>query len=107
MSLTNNLKDMGMKSAFTPDVADFSGMDGTRYLYISDVLHKAFVNVDEEGTEAAAATAVMVYPTHLWKGIFQYFVQTTLLPFIFLIRDNATGSILFLGRISNPKAENM
>jgi serpin B len=103
MSLTNNLKDMGMKSAFTPDFADFSGMDGTRYLYISDVLHKAFVNVDEEGTEAAAATAVGIHLTSLPPPLPVFRADH---PFIFLIRDNSTGSILFMGRISNPKAGN-
>jgi serpin B len=104
MSLTAHLKDMGMKSAFTPDVADFSGMDGTKSLYISDVLHKAFVNVDEEGTEAAAATAVVMYPNAFVERHIPVFRADH--PFIFLIRDNTTGSILFMGRISNPKAEN-
>jgi serpin B len=104
MSLTAHLKDMGMKSAFTPGVADFSGMDGTKSLYISDVLHKAFVNVDEEGTEAAAATAVVVYPTAFVERRIPVFRADH--PFMFLIRDNSTGSILFMGRISNPKAGN-
>jgi len=105
MSLTDNLKEMGMVSAFNPGIADFSGMDGTKSLYISDVLHKAFVNVDEEGTEAAAATAVTV-------GLTAAYVERHIPvfradhPFVFLIRDNSTGSILFMGRISNPKAGN-
>jgi serpin B len=70
-------------------------MDGTRELFISDVIHEAFVELNEEGTEAAAATAVVMSrsaPT----------VFRANHPFLFLIRDNRTGSILFLGRIENP-----
>jgi serpin B len=104
MSLTDNLKEMGMVSAFNPGIADFSGMDGTKSLYISDVVHKAFVNVDEEGTEAAAATAVTVHLSAYVERHIPVFRADH--PFIFLIRDNGTGSILFMGRISNPKAGN-
>lgn len=104
MSLTDNLKEMGMVSAFNPGIADFSGMDGTKSLYISDVLHKAFVNVDEEGTEAAAATAVTVHLSAYMPKHIPVFRADH--PFVFLIRDNSTGSILFMGRISNLKAGN-
>ncbi len=90
---------MGMKDAFNPVVADFSGMDGTRDLCIGDVLHKAFVSVDEAGTEAAAATAVIMIGT----GMPPTPTELTLdHPFIFLIRDIETGAILFVGRVLNP-----
>jgi serpin B len=97
-SLKKTLEDMGMPSAF--GAADFSGMTGTRYLYIRDVLHKAFVSVDEAGTEAAAATAVPMEeaaPAPLVEVIVDR-------PFIFLIRDIETGAILFVGRVLNPAA---
>jgi serine protease inhibitor len=93
--LTENLKAMGMPSAFG-DTADLSGMDGTRGLYLSSVLHKAFVQVDESGMEAAAATAVTV----IASVVAQPFVVDH--PFIFLIRDNGSGTILFMGRIVDP-----
>jgi serpin B len=95
--LAQTLARMGMPDAFGQ--ADFSGMDGTLKLFISDVFHKAFVAVDEAGTEAAAATAVLISRTAL--PILD--VELTLdRPFIFLIRDQASGSILFLGRVVNP-----
>ena len=93
--LAKELKALGMPSAFN-DTADFSGMDGTTNLFVSDVVHKAFVEVNEAGTEDAAATSVHV-ETKSSPGLF--IVDH---PFIFLIRDNGTGSILFLGRIVNP-----
>jgi serpin B len=96
--LSKTLKEMGMPSAFGAD-ADFSGMDGTRDLYIQDVIHKAFIAVDETGTEAAAATAVIVAE----MGIMLPEVEMTIdSPFIFAIRDLQTGSILFLGRVMDP-----
>ena len=94
ISLKQTLSDMGMPLAF--GAADFSGMDGTHDLYIEDVMHKAFILVDEAGTEAAAATAVVVSITCLPSQI------TINRPFIFLIRDIKTGAILFLGRVVNP-----
>ena len=96
--LSKALADMGMPTAFG-DGADFSGMDGTRNLYIQDVIHKAFVAVDEEGTEAAAATAVIIAE----MGIMVPEVEMTIdSPFIYAIRDLETGSILFLGRVMDP-----
>ena len=89
------LKSMGMVSAFMEGVADFSGMDGTTNLFISDVLHKAFVEVNEAGTEAAAASAVRM----TMGGPYPFIVDH---PFIFLIRENGSGSILFIGRIVDP-----
>ena len=99
--LDKALIDMGMKDAFDIGKADFSGMSSSRDLYIKAVVHKAFVDVNEEGTEAAAATAVvMVDP----KGLRLTPSFRADHPFLFLIRDTRYGSILFLGRVMNPKA---
>ncbi len=98
-SLAKTLIEMGMTDAFSD--ADFSGMDGTKDLLISDVFHKAFVAVDEEGTEAAAATAVVM------AKCAAPMIDVTLTidrPFIYLIRDTETGTVLFLGRVLNPAA---
>jgi len=91
------LAGLGMPSAFGEN-ADFSNMTGARGLYISAVIHEAFVNVNEEGTEAAAATAVIIRESATCTS----FVADH--PFIFLIRDNVTGSILFMGRVTDPSA---
>jgi len=96
--LADTLAAMGMPSPFQPNQADLSGMNGTRDLYIQAVLHKAFVSVDESGTEAAAATAVIVGVT----GPPPDLEVTVNRPFIFLIRDRQTGVILFVGRVVNP-----
>ena len=93
------LQDMGMVDAFSETSADFSGMDGSTDLYISGVLHKAFVSVDEEGTEAAAATAVIVGTTSVPPPPIPVTLDR---PFIFLIRDIPTGAILFVGRVVDP-----
>ena len=97
--LNDALAEMGMKAAFDPALADFSGMDGTRDLYITDVIHKAFVEVDECGTEAAAATAVIVGQTSMPADPIAVTIDR---PFLFLIRDIETGTVLFLGRVMNP-----
>jgi len=99
-SLQEALSVMGMPIAFSTS-ADFSGMtDNPERLFISDVVHKAFVSVDEEGTEAAAATAVIVGATAMPPS---ETVEVTIdRPFIFLIRDIETGAILFVGRTLNP-----
>jgi serpin B len=98
--LGDTLAAMGMPIAFSGE-ADFSGMTGTPDLYISQVIHKAFVSVDEAGTEAAAATAVIMRATAMPSQP----VEVTLdRPFIFLIRDIETGTILFVGRVLNPGA---
>ena len=98
-SLKDTLMAMGMKDAFTKK-ANLSGMDGTYRLYISAVVHKAFVDVNEEGTEAAAATAVVVA---LRSAAPRQLIFRADRPFIFLIRDTRTSSILFIGRVMNPK----
>lgn len=101
LSLAGTLAAMGMPDAFDPDRADFSRMDGTRQLYISHVLHKAFVAVDEKGTEAAAATAVIMRLTGMRVDTV---VLTVDRPFIFLIRHIPSGAILFLGRVVDPSS---
>lgn len=103
VSLGKTLSEMGMKLAFDDQKADLSGMAGKPgTLFISDVIHKAFVDVNEEGTEAAAATAVVIArpsaihvepPTPVFRADH---------PFLFLIRDVRSDSILFLGRLADP-----
>jgi serpin B len=101
-ALSETLAALGMVDAFDPGAADFSGMNGKRNLFLQAVVHKAFVDVNEEGTEAAAATGVGV-------GIVSYTpppppaVFRADHPFVYLIRDNRTGSVLFLGRLMNPQ----
>ena len=92
------LKALGMTDAFS-SAADLSGIDGSNTLFVQAVLHKAFVKVNEAGTEAAAATAVVVGKTSAPPVTVTLKVDR---PFIFLIRDHATGAILFLGRVLNP-----
>jgi serpin B len=105
IALSEHLKELGMQQAFDPDAADFFGMgrppvEGMR-LYISEAFHQAFVKVDEVGTEAAAATAVVMAlaggppaePTEIRADR----------PFIFAIRDLGSGTILFIGRVVDPR----
>jgi serpin B len=94
------LARLGMPTAFSSD-ADFSGMTGKRELFIAEVLHKAFVSLDEAGTEAAAATAVMMQLTGVPESLVEVTVDH---PFLFLIRDLETGTILFVGRVVDPNA---
>jgi len=100
-SLNATMIALGMKDAFSMRDADFSGMTGSRDLFISDAVHKAFVEVNEEGTEAAAATGIVMSlrsaarpaPPKVFRADH---------PFMFVIRDNATGTILFMGRVAKP-----
>jgi serpin B len=96
--LVPSLRNLGMVAPFGGS-ADFSGIDGTKEIYIAKVMHKAFVDVNEEGTEAAAATAVVgrlkASPPPVFRAD---------RPFLFLIRDAGTGSVLFIGRIADPTA---
>ena len=101
--LSETLSDLGMPTAFT-NSADFSGMTGTKDLKIDKVIHQAFIEVNEEGTEAAAATGVIMamksfrkqkHPTPVFKADH---------PFIFIIQQNETGNILFMGRVRNPNS---
>jgi serpin B len=97
--LSGQLAKLGMPDAFDADKADFSGMTGQRDLFISNVIHKAFVAVDEKGTEAAAATAVLMETTSAVMHDVNLIIDR---PFIFIIRDLGTGQILFVGRVLNP-----
>ena len=101
--LTNTLPKLGMVRAFDMNRADFSGIDGSRDLHVSDVFHKAFVEVSEEGTEAAAATAVVIRTRSARPTPFVPSFNADR-PFIFLIRDKSTGSVLFLGRMMEPSS---
>ncbi len=96
--LNKKLETLGMKDAFEGN-ADFSGITGNKRLFIHNIIHKAYVKVDEQGTEAAAATAVILAEVGYKQSIPIFKADH---PFIFLIRDNETGSILFIGRIVDP-----
>ncbi|MCU0547579.1 MAG: serpin family protein [Oscillatoriaceae cyanobacterium Prado104] len=107
VNLSNTLSQMGMPDAFKGEKADFSGITNQPNLYISEVVHKAFVEVEESGTKAAAATAVimcqgpcppMASPAPMRPKLFR-----ADRPFLFLIKDQKSGSILFMGRFVNPK----
>jgi serpin B len=101
-SLKEVLISMGMEDAFTND-ADFTGIEDSRRLFIDNVFHKAVIDVDEKGTEAAAATAVMVAAKAIGltppEKVYRFNADH---PFIFLIYNTTTESILFLGRVLNP-----
>ena len=100
--LSKILQDLGMVRAFDGSIADFSGMTGNRELAISAVIHKAFVDVSEKGTEAAAATAVTMFRSSVVARP-QFVTFRADHPFLFLIRDLRNGSVLFLGRLVDPK----
>jgi serpin B len=99
LSLSQILARMGMPTAFDQRAADFSGLTGRPDLHISEVVHKAFVEVNEEGTEAAAATGVIMATRAMLTREFRADQ-----PFLYLIRDQTTGSILFMGRLTDPNA---
>jgi serpin B len=100
--LSQNLKKMGMVSAFT-NQADFSGITNPKFFKIAKVIHKTFVEVNEKGTEAAAATAVTMRAKGGPPKPQKIAVFKADHPFIFLIYDKKTEAILFMGRIMNPK----
>jgi serpin B len=98
VALAPVLAAMGMKDVFDPEMADLSAMDGQKDLYVSHVVQQAFVQVDEQGTVAAAATAAtsetvsfVIAPTSIDQ------------PFLFVIRDTTNGSILFMGHVEDPR----
>lgn len=96
-TLNENLKALGIPSAFDPAKADFSGMTTAEKIWIDFVIHQAYVKVDEKGTEAAAATAVGMVGSAMPRNVFKADH-----PFIFLIQEKDTGNILFFGRVVNP-----
>ncbi len=98
-SLKETLSAMGMPIAFSAGDADFSGITGNHELWIANVIHKAFISLNEEGTEAATATAVVMPRVSIPEEPVEFNVDR---PFIFLIRDIETGAILFVGRVLNP-----
>jgi serpin B len=98
--LAKVLESLGMSRAFRPDQADFSGITGDREFVISAVVHKAFVEVEERGTEAAAATAVVGVRSSAMPRPIPTFRADH--PFLFLIRDRESGAILFIGRLARP-----
>jgi len=100
LELNKALDKLGIVDLFVEGGADLSGMDGTKELYVSKVLHKAFIEVNEEGSEAAAATAVVVMTR--MAVISKSFDFRADHPFLFFIRHNATNAILFVGRLMKP-----
>ena len=107
--MAEDLKEMGMPTAFDGSLADFTGMwnrQRDENLYISQVIHQTFIEVAEAGTEAAAATAVIVGETSAGPGpVTKPKVFTANHPFIFIIQQKDTGNILFMGRVSNPTTQ--
>nr|ACC62103.1 SCCA2/SCCA1 fusion protein isoform 1 (predicted) [Rhinolophus ferrumequinum] len=97
-ALGDTMRALGMGNAFTPGDADFSGMTGSRGFVLSQIVHKSFVEVTEEGTEAAAATGIVIGRTSV--QMYEHFHCDH--PFLFFIKHNETNSILFFGRISTP-----
>ena len=104
-TLNNILQELGMKDAFDEQLADFSGMTSADSLYITGVVHKAFVETNEEGTEAAAATAVIMGGKSIQIDAEPFLFRADH-PFVFLIRDRRSGSVLFMGRVADPWADN-
>lgn len=98
LALIPPLQALGMNAPFDPMQADFTGMSTASDLYISAILHQAFIDVNEEGTEAAAATAVIISDTSVPQQV-ELVVDR---PFLFAIRDRPTGAVLFLGRVTKP-----
>nr|XP_008507435.1 PREDICTED: LOW QUALITY PROTEIN: serpin B4-like [Equus przewalskii] len=97
--LKDIMMSLGMLDAFSPQDADFSGMTGSRGLAVSKIRHKSFVEVNEEGTEAAAATAIVLVTATSTSSYESFHCDH---PFLFFIKHNKTNSILFLGRVSSP-----
>lgn len=98
ISLNDILSALGMSIAFEPGRADFTKINSDGNLYISEVKHKTFIDVNEEGTEAAAVTSVEIGRTSIGSGITMHINR----PFVFAIRENHSGTILFIGKIVEP-----
>jgi serpin B len=101
LSLADQLRALGAADAFAYGPADLSGIDGTRELYVSAVVHKGYIAVDEKGTEAAAATAVVATPGSAPRVEPPKEFRADH-PFLFVVRDNRSGHILFMGRLADP-----
>jgi serpin B len=103
--LNEPLQAMGMRAAFDPDAADFSGVTDQGPLLISDVIQRALVDIDEKGTKAAAATAVLMQQeiVSILRAGAKPVVFRANHPFLFLIRERTTGAILFFGRVADPR----
>jgi serine protease inhibitor len=102
--LNNDLIDLGMVKAFLPGEADFTKINAGGNLYISFVKHNSFVEVNETGTEAAAVTVVAISETSIGPGQGTYYIPFIVnKPFIFAIRETTTNTVIFLGKILNPK----
>lgn len=100
--MSETLRQLGMVQAFVPDAADFSGMHTPPpNLFVREVIHQSFVSVDEEGTEAAASTAVIIGAVSEPVEVKEFIADR---PFIFLIRDNLTNTVLFMGRLMEPSS---
>ncbi|MCO5171346.1 MAG: serpin family protein [Planctomycetes bacterium] len=102
LAMKDALEALGMRKAFVFGQADFSGMDGTRDLFIGAVTHQAWIAVDEKGTEAAAATAVEMLAGGVPPPPVPFVVDR---PFLLLVRDKATGAVLFVTRVEDPTAK--
>jgi serpin B len=105
-SILPELKQMGLGIAFDASLADFTGIQPNSNLFISNVIHKSFVDVNESGTEAAAVTVIEIDYTSVGPGekpVPKYFVADK--PFLFLIKEKTTGSLLFMGAVKNPVNE--
>lgn len=103
MTLNDILATMGMPAAFNPNAADFSGITGGKDLFIGFVKHKTYIDVNENGTEAAAVTAVGMYTTSMPSDIPKKIYFTVDRPFLFVITEKSTGAILFIGEIRAPE----
>ena len=102
LKLNDILQSMGMKQAFISNAANFSGITGAKDLYIGYVIHKTYIDVNENGTEAAAVTAVGMFTTGMAEpDLRKYFTVNR--PFLFAITERTTGAILFIGEVTNPE----
>jgi serpin B len=101
-SLNRAIGGLGAPSAFIPSVADFSGINGRRDLFISDAVHGAFISVDEKGTEAAGATAVIARTSSIMLDSAEPVIFRADHPFLFFIKDEMSGAILFMGKVARP-----
>jgi serpin B len=103
LGLNEALKSLGMRKAFDAGAADLSGIDGTRDLFVSDIVHEGFVDVSEEGTEAAAATGVVVGVRSMAPSRDEPLVIKADRPFAWAIVDRETNAVLFAGTVIDPR----